>query len=284
MWLGYPNLCGEVRGAFAGGGGVMTLPPSVARRSAVDLLADESALREWITSYGAQYGSRRFPVASALAFKSYTWELIDAAVGRWVSQRRVLDVSAPVVVLRCEPSGEPELEFLDVRLTVLPDDPLAGQPGVAVVADDAELLQALRRTLVDGHLVQAVEAFGKLRGGRDRPLWGTIAQSIGYPPATAELAPAEDRTEAVRQLLSILPPSARELVEFAEINEGEGWRPMLLRRTCCYAHTLPGCAPCLTCCLLDDTGRDLAAAADGVTWRRGGNGPAAEPPPASSLS
>lgn len=274
----------EMRGPLAGDGGVMTLQPSVAPRAAVDLLADESALREWITSYGAQYGTHRFPVASALAFKSYTWELIDAAVGRWMSQRRVLDVSAPLVVLRCEPSGEPELEFLDVRLTVLRDDPLAGRPGIAVVADDAELLQVLRRTLVDGHLVQAVEAFGELRGGGDRPLWGTIAQSIGYPPATAEPALVADRTDAVRQLLSILPAGAGDLVEFAEINEGGGWRPLLLRRTCCYAHTLPGCAPCLTCCLLDDAGRDLAAAADGVAWRREGCGPEAEPPPSPSLS
>jgi hypothetical protein len=264
----------------------MTLPPSVAPRPAVDLLADETALREWIAGYGEQYGSRRFPVASALAFKSYTWELIDAAVGRWASERRVVDVSATRVVLHCDPAGEPVLEFLDVRLAVLPDDPLAGRPGIKVVADDAELLQELKRTLVDGHLVLAVDAFGKLRGGGARPLWGTIAQSIGYPPATVEPALVPDRTEAVRQLLSILPVAAGGLVEFAEINEGEGWRPMLLRRTCCYAHTLPGCTPCLTCCLLDDAGRDTVADQDGVAWRRpGGCGPAIEPhPPASSVS
>jgi hypothetical protein len=208
----------------------MTLQPFVAPRSSVGLLADESALREWITSYGEQYGSGRFPVSSALAFKSYTWELIDAAVGRWASERRVVDVSAPKVAIHCDdPAGEPVLEFIDVKLTVLPDDPLADLSGISVVPHEAALLDELRRTLVEGHLVQAVDAFQKLRGGGTRPLWGTIAQSICYPASTVEAALMPDRMAAVRQLLSILPSGADDLVEVAEIDEGQGWRPLLLR-------------------------------------------------------
>ncbi|TQS41767.1 IucA/IucC family C-terminal-domain containing protein [Cryptosporangium phraense] len=247
----------------------MTLPPSTARRPAADLLADRSALRDWITRYGEQHGSDRFPVASALAFKAYTWALIEVAIGAWVSELRVLDVSSSRVAVSIDPSGEPLAEFLEVHFTVLPDDPMAGQPGVAVVETEAELLAVLRRTLVEEHLAPAVQAFQALRGGGPRPLWGTVAQSMGYPAATADPALLPDRAAAVRSLLSILPDGVASLIEIAELDDGRGWRPLLLRRTCCYAYTLPAYQqPCLTCCLLDDAGRDEVAAADQVSWRR----------------
>ncbi|MFI5955878.1 hypothetical protein [Cryptosporangium sp. NPDC051539] len=252
-----------------GRGHAMTLPPSTARRPAADLLADQRSLRDWITRYGEQHGAGRFPVASALAFKAYTWALIEVAIGCWVSELRVLDVSSSRVAVSIDPSGEPVAEFLSVHFTVLPDDPMAGQPGVAVVETEAELLEALRRTLVEGHLAPAVEAFQLVRGGGARPLWGTVAQSMGYPAATADPALLPDRAGAVQRLLSILPHDAGALVELAEMDDGRGWRPLLLRRTCCYAYTLPAYQqPCLTCCLLDDDGRDAVAAADQVAWRR----------------
>ncbi|GAA3387341.1 hypothetical protein [Cryptosporangium minutisporangium] len=250
----------------------MTLPPSVAPRPAVKLLADPPALRSWIARYGEQHGSSRFPVASALAFKAYTWALIEVAVGRWVTERRVVDVSPSRVSVSAEPGGEPTLEFLSLHYTVLPDDPIAGESGVSVVESDQALLDVLRRTLVENHLLPAVEAFRSLRGGGPRPLWGTVAQSMGYPAATADPALLPDRADTVRQLLSILPAGVDALVEIAELDEGHGWRPLLLRRTCCYAYTLPAYGqPCLTCCLLDDAGRDAVAAADQVEWRRCGN-------------
>lgn len=251
----------------------MTLPPSVVARRAVDLLADPRALRDWITRYGECHGSTRFPVASALAFKTYTWSLIDVAVGRWVTERRVVDVSPSRVCIRTEPANEARLEFFALHFTVLPDDPMAGQSGVTVVATEQELLEVLRRTLVENHLAPAVEAFRALRGGGPRPLWGTVAQSMGYPAATADSTFLPDRAATVRQLLSILPSGVDQLVEIAELDEGQGWRPLLLRRTCCYAYTLPAYGrPCLTCCLLDDADRDAVAAEDHVAWRRYGDG------------
>lgn len=235
------------------------------------VLSDPRALRDWITRYGEYHASARFPVASALAFKAYTWALIEVAVGRWVAERRVVDVSPSHVRMRTE-ADEPQLEFVSQHYTVLPDDPMAGQVGVAVVATEDELLEVLRRTLVENHLAPAVEAFRALRGGGPRPLWGTVAQSIGYPAATADPTFLPDRAATVQRLLSILPDGVAQLVEIAELDDGHGWRPLLLRRTCCYAYTLPAYGqPCLTCCLLDDAGRDAVAAEDQVAWRRCGS-------------
>src|SRR4029450_4869502 len=126
---------------------------------------DPSAPRNSIAPHGEQHGNARLPVASALAFKAYTWTLIEVAVGRWVTERRVVDVSPHRVCVQVGRDGEPTLEFLSLHYTVLPDDPMAGESGVDVVATERELLDVLRRTLVENHLAPAVEAFRALRGG-----------------------------------------------------------------------------------------------------------------------
>ena len=49
-----------------------------------------------------------------------------------------------------------------------------------------------------------------------------------------------------------------DLVDIAEIDDGAGWRPMLVRKTCCFAYALPGFRLCTTCCLLTDAQPALA--------------------------
>jgi hypothetical protein len=239
-------------------------------RTAADLLADPAALADASRAYGAVLGTDRLPVASALYFKAWTWAPIDLAVNRWLRERRVVDLSADQVVINTTTDEDEwlSLDVLDEHLTVLPDDPLAGQPGVTVVPDDDALLAALKRTLVDGHLALAVRGFAAVRRGGERPLWGTVAQSLCYPAAVADPLLLPDRQARVAQLLTLVPDHAARLVEVAETDEGRGWRPMLLRKTCCYAYTLPGCGECTTCCLLTDEQRDEVVAAHGATWRR----------------
>ena len=236
-------------------------------RTAADLLADERALRASVAGYGEWLGAHSAPVASALAFKAYSWAVIELAVESWLLRHRVLDVSAPLVAVA---GGAEGYRFrVDVpQVVVLPDDPLARSRGAVVAADEAELLDALRATLVDGHLAPAVEAFRRIRGGGARPLWGSVAQSLAYPATVADPDVVGDRAAAARVLLGLLPPDVAALVEVAEIQDAEGWRPMLLRRTCCYAYALPAGDACTTCCLLSDSERDEVADRYGMRWRR----------------
>jgi hypothetical protein len=103
----------------------------------------------------------------------------------WATRRRVLDHSASRVYLR--PSGTGAEALPTQRIAVLPGDPLAGRPGVSVVDD---LLAEILRTLLDGHLALAVEAYRAIRGGGARPLWGSLVQSLCYPATVTGSADA----------------------------------------------------------------------------------------------
>jgi hypothetical protein len=256
----------------------VTVQPLSKVRTAADVLADPAALIAESAAYGAALGTDRLPVASALYFKGWTWAPIELAVGRWLNEQRVVDLSAHRISLTLRMASDSDgpvddeldisIEVLDEHLIVLPDDPLAGRPGVTVVADEASLLAALGATLVDGLLAPAVEAFAHIRRGGRRPLWGTVAQSLCYPAAYVDSSLVPDRQARIAQLLTILPAHAAALVEQAETDEGDGWRPMLLRRTCCFAYTLPGCSECTTCCMLSDAQRSELVARQGAVWRR----------------
>jgi ferric iron reductase protein FhuF len=234
------------------------------------LLHDESLLRSAITAYGNLLGAPSRQVASALAFKAYSYLVIEPVVTAWLTRRRVPDLSLALTAIHLGEDGL-EVAVTTERASVLADDPLAGAPGMIVVPSEDALLDALRRTLVEGHLAPAVEAFRQIRGGGARPLWGSVAQSLCYPASVADPAAVPDRHGAIARLLSVLKPDVAELVEVAELDEGGGWRPALLRRTCCYYYTVPSGELCTTCCLLTDEDRDRRAAAVGAQWRRAAN-------------
>jgi len=228
------------------------------------LLRDDALLRDLITAYGDTMRAPSRQVASALAFKAYSWSVIEPVVTAWLTRRRVPDFSAALTAVHLGHDGY-EVAMTAERASVLADDPLAGAPGMIVVPGERPLLDALRRTLIDGHLAPAVEAFRRVRGGGARPLWGSVAQSLCYPASVAETL---DPHAAVDQLLSVLGPDVADLVEVTEMNEGAGWRPALIRRTCCYYYAVPSGELCSTCCLLTDADRDRRAAEAGVEWRR----------------
>jgi len=231
------------------------------------LLTDETLLRDTISAYGAALGAPTLPVAAALAFKAYSYDVLEPVVTGWTTRRRVLDVDPAITAIR-PTSGGYGVAVTAHRLTVLRDDPLAGAPGVAVAAGEDDLLAVLRATLVESHLAPAVEAFRRIRGGGARPLWGTVAQSLCYPVTVADPQLVPDLDADVARLLSTLAPDVAALVEAAELYDGARWRPALLRRTCCYGYALPSGALCSTCCLVNDAERDRMAAERGTKWRR----------------
>lgn len=231
------------------------------------LLGEEALLRDATEVYGDGLGAPTIQVASALAFKAYSYSVLAPVVTGWATRRQVLDVSPSRTAIQPSATGY-QVAVTDARVTVLAEDPIAGAPGTVVAADEAALLDELRRTLVDGHLALAVEAFRAIRGGGSRPLWGSAAQSLCYPATIADPGLVPDPHATVAKLLSILDPGVARLVEVAELHDGTRWRPVLLRRTCCYGYALPAGDLCSTCCLVNDEERSRKGAEQGLRWRR----------------
>jgi hypothetical protein len=190
--------------------------------------------------------------AATLAWKSYSYWLALPAVLSWAAGRRVPMVGHDNIVVRLSAdAGDPHAPFLQLGfrapdIAVLPDDPLAhsGAPGVRVVADEQELLEVLRGTLLDQHLDPLSERIREqVKVGR-RTLQGSVASGVSYAVIRAADALPGPTTETVRTLLAAL-----DLADLVDIVPGATGAPDVQRRTCCLAFTLPEPKVCSGCCL-----------------------------------
>ncbi|MEU4236310.1 IucA/IucC family C-terminal-domain containing protein [Actinoplanes sp. NPDC026619] len=202
-----------------------------AARLADDLLPEllERAARRWQAQPHA---------AASLAWKAYTyWLALPAVLGFAVARRVPLLTGDAVLVRFDDPRSLVTFGLRpDITVAALPGDPLAGTPGVLVVADDDELLAALRRSLLDEHLTPLLDAMhGAVRIGR-RVLLGSLASGIAY----GLLRVAGDQTGATGRVLSAL--DLADLIELTPAGR-------VHRRTCCLAFTLPRPKICADCCL-----------------------------------
>jgi hypothetical protein len=186
--------------------------------------------------------------AAALAWKAYTYWLALPAVLGWASARRVplltgTDVlmhfndPRPLVTLGLHP---------DITVAVLPSDPLAlsGLPEVRVVADEAALLEELRRSLLDQHLTPLLDAIhAKVRLGK-RTLMGSLASGVAYAVLrSADVMPGSS-ARTIDTLLTTL--GVEDLIELVP---GRAGKLDVQRKTCCLAFTLPKPKVCMGCCI-----------------------------------
>ncbi|MEU5563241.1 hypothetical protein [Micromonospora musae] len=212
-------------------------------------LIDGSRLPDFLHSAARRWNGTPHACA-ALAWKSYSyWCGLPAALG-WASARRVplLDPST-VLVHFDDPSA---LLTFGLRhsttVAVLPSDPLAltGDPRVRVVADEAELLDVLRASLLDAHLLPMIKAIqAEVRIGT-RTLLGSVASGISAGILRAADALPGPSAETISTLLDAL--GVQDLVELVP---GPGGEPTVQRRTCCLAFTLPQPKVCRGCCVRD---------------------------------
>lgn len=186
--------------------------------------------------------------AAALAWKAYTYWLALPAVLGWASARRVplltgTDVlihfndPRPLVTVGMHP---------DITVAVLPSDPLAlsGLPEVRVVADEAALLEELRRSLLDEHLTPLLDAIHtKVRLGK-RTLLGSLASGIAYAMLRSTDVMPGSAAGNVDTLLSTL--GVEDLIELVP---GRAGKLDVQRKTCCLAFTLPKPKVCMGCCI-----------------------------------
>ncbi|UQU68338.1 hypothetical protein COUCH_01835 [Couchioplanes caeruleus] len=214
------------------------VPSAELAGSALDVLL-ESSKHRWQAQPHA---------AAALAWKAYTYWLALPAVLGWASARRVplltgTDVlmhfndPRPLVTLGLHP---------DITVAVLPSDPLAlsGLPEVRVVADEAALLEELRRSLLDEHLTPLLDAIhAKVRLGK-RTLMGSLASGVAYAVLrSADVMPGSS-AQTIDTLLTAL--GVEDLIELVP---GRAGKLDVQRKTCCLAFTLPKPKVCMGCCI-----------------------------------
>lgn len=186
--------------------------------------------------------------AAALAWKSYTyWLVLPAALG-FASARRIPGMDAGNVAVHVDSTSAP-LITLGLRtptVTVLATDPLAAivSPAIRVVADEDDLLAEFRRTIFDAHLAPLLTALtGRTHIGR-RTLLGSLASGVAHALNRASDALPGSATATAQRLMAAL--SVDDLVELRTDETGQ---PIVQRKTCCLAFTLPEPKICQGCCI-----------------------------------
>jgi ferric iron reductase protein FhuF len=129
---------------------------------------------------------------------------------------------------------------------VLATDPVAATdaPGLLVVPDEAALLGALRRSLVEQHLEPLVARLGDAVHLGHRTLWGSVASGVAYGLSRAADAIPGSTLEVATTLLDTL-----DAADLVELTPRAGGGLDIRRRTCCLAFTLPTPKVCTTCCI-----------------------------------
>lgn len=204
--------------------------------------------------------------------------LATAAVHTWSCQRRLLDASASNVLLR---DGEIAVvaALRTPTLAVLPEDPLARQPGVEVVDEPTMFRRLLTRTL--GYplspgpspprrpaqvaaIAAVIAALRRLVRSGDRHLWGSVALAAVNALTHASHLTGERARSDLDALVSARPDLERT-VELVTTHDPRG-QPITfaIRRTCCLLYKLPDGRQCATCSLVDRDNR-LASLSE---WHR----------------
>ncbi|MEU8253489.1 hypothetical protein AB0C06_04370 [Micromonospora inaquosa] len=210
-------------------------------------LIDGSRLPELLNGAAARWGGTPHACA-ALAWKSYSyWAALPVVLG-WASARRVPLLDPADLLIHFQ--DHRQLLTMGLRrgttVAVLPNDPLAlaGLPEVRVVADEAELLAALRGSLLDAHLAPLITAIqSEVRVGT-RTLLGSVASGIAHGILRAADGLPGSTVQSIDTLLGAL-----DLTDLVELVPGPTGEPTVQRRTCCLAFTLPRPKVCQGCCV-----------------------------------
>ncbi|MFK3982449.1 hypothetical protein ACI2K4_18985 [Micromonospora sp. NPDC050397] len=186
--------------------------------------------------------------AAALLWKAYTYWLALPTVVGWASARRVPLVRASDVLIRVDTDRAAITLGLrrGTTIAVLPTDPLAlaGLPEVRVLADEAELLTALRESMLDEHLTPLLDAIlAQVRIGA-RTMMGSVASGVSYGILRAADGLPGTSAENVGTLLAAL-----DLADLVDLVPGPNGEPTVQRKTCCLAFTLPQPRICKGCCI-----------------------------------
>jgi hypothetical protein len=228
------------------------------------LLADGRLFPALTRAAGPRFESDDRALVGAQLVREWVAAITAAAVTTWGRDRRLFDWSARNVLVRSD--GTVALRRAD--LLVLPDDELAGLPGVTVTSKqgllDGLLDGALGRDPGDSAVATVIAAARRAVRSGDRHYWGTVAVTAANTLTTVshEVGP---RADWYRELILARRPDLARTVEVLTVDDGHGDTVSCARRlTCCLLVKLPGAVQCGTCNLRD---RDQCAAAV-AAWAR----------------
>jgi hypothetical protein len=211
-------------------------------------LVDGSRLPELLEAAKRRWRGGSSHAAIALAWKAYAyWLALPATLG-WASARRVPLLDSSDVLVHFE-DHRPLLTMglrRSTTVAVLPSDPLAlsGLPEVRVVANEEELLGALRASLLDRHVAPMLDSIHAQVHLGPRTLLGSLASGVAYGILRAADVLPGSSVQTVHALLSAL--DVEDLVELVPGSTGE---LTVQRKTCCLAFTLPEPKICAGCCI-----------------------------------
>ena len=159
--------------------------------------------------------------AAVLAWKAYTYRLVQPLAQAWTSTRQIPVLSADNVRFRVQPSAPYVLVELRCQDTV-------------TLPDERSRLDFLRDTLIDGHLRPLIERTRESRRIGERVLWGQAATAFAYCFADHSPAAAAD----CALFTELLPVTGLA---------GVGEDNAVWQTTCCLAFAAPGLTACRTC-------------------------------------
>lgn len=209
-----------------------------ARLHAIHGITGTDALNDWIPATDLVNGTRLDDLfalperlwsapahaAAVLAWKAYTYRLIQPLAKAWTSSRQVPVLSADNVRFRVQKSAP----YVMVELRC--QDPVT-------FSDEQLQLAFLRDTLIDGHLKPLMERTKETRRISERVLWGQAATAIAYSFADHSPSSPSAATDCNR-FTDLLP-----LTGLAGIGEDDA----VWQSTCCLAFASPALTACRTC-------------------------------------
>jgi len=207
-------------------------------RSLVD---DGDALLALVRGTAAERGTDRDDVAMSLFVQGYAFRIASLAVGVWLLDERVLDVSPNTTSIALGRNRPNAVRLDRARLHDIDDT-------------DGDALTTLHRTLVDGHLARLVAtAHDACRVG-ERLLWSCIGAALASSFG-ALMGPLPDRRVEIRdrfeELLAAARPELAAGGRVAHVGPLWAWE----RSACCLWYTTTDGDKCEDCSLWSDDER-----------------------------
>jgi hypothetical protein len=202
------------------------------------------------------------PVAASSLLQNYQWLVIGCAIGSFLLDRRVPDLSADQLQVEFAQSAEAapgddaqepvRLAFGSGRFAVLPGDEAAGHPDAWIVRDE-DALRTYLRTSLEAHFAPIVERLHAHFGAATRGMWLNVADrsASNFIWLMQELDPAvgiapirEEIEHLLRSPGSPLYTTKVGVVELALQGKTHCFHD---RATCCYWYRTEGGEYCSTC-------------------------------------